>query len=504
MQWYRSAVPSNSLALIHGLIEDCRERKVLGAQVEVEIRSIDEYSTRVRTDRLAREMKDGQGLVILVGVQSNQFQRAMDIALPLRVAGVHVCMGGFHISGSTSVTGKVTAELQEAMNLGISLFAGNAEEGRLDQVLRDAWSSQLKPLYNYLSEMPPLEAAAEPMQPANPILGTIGQTTGTEVARGRPIQCAFSTMLAVPGEEPRLRTVEEVEQIIRRKLHQGVAQFFITDDDLARNQNWERLFDRLIEMREEEKLNLQLMVQVDAMCHRIPGFIEKAGRAGVRRIFVRLESLHCDGVRSVQQEQNRTEYRRMLREWKHAGAIVFAGYMFGTPGETPESALRDIRIIQKELAVDLLEPYCPTPAAAGRPDALKEYYTLEHMETVLRRAAASGIPLHDMMALLLSFHFCTTYEKIDPLQGGHLRRRSRADRRPTLPREKFLRFYRKNGSELIYKFVRMAQLSWRFRRFTRELERNRDAKSYTDAALMPDSDTGASTVGMPSRIAPAR
>jgi hypothetical protein len=503
IQWYRSAVPSNSLAVLHGLIQDCRERKVLGEQVKVEIRSMDEYSTRIRTDRLARELKDGQGLVILVGVQSNQFPRAMDIALPLRVAGVHVCMGGVHISGSISVAGGITPELQEAMNLGISLFAGNAEEGRLDQVLRDAWSSQMKPLYDYLGVMPSTQDSPAPMAPANPILGTIGQSTSVEAARGRPVQCAFSTILAAPGQEARLRTVEELEHIIRRNLDQGVGQFFITDDDFSRNPDWERIFDRLIEMREEEKLNIQLMLQVDAMCHRIPEFIEKAGRAGVRRVFVRLENIHGDSLTDARPAPNRIEYRRMLREWKHTGAIVFAAYMFGLPGETPERVRRDVRIIQKELAVDLLEPCCPT-ATGGNSEALSEYYTPEHMETVLRRAAATGIPLEDMMALLLPFHFCTAYEKIDPLQGGYLRRRSRTDRRSTLPKEKFVQFYRKYGGELIYKFVGMAQLSWRFHRFTRRLEREPDAKKYVDWALMPDSEMDGGTLETPRHIAPVR
>ncbi len=59
-------------------------------------------------------------VVILVGVQSNQFPRAMDIARPLRAAGVQVCLGGFHVSGSLSMLPGVTPELQEAMDLGIS------------------------------------------------------------------------------------------------------------------------------------------------------------------------------------------------------------------------------------------------------------------------------------------------------------------------------------------------------------------------------------------------
>jgi hypothetical protein len=35
----------------------------------------------------------------LVGVQSNQFPRALDIARPLRAAGLQVAIGGFHVSG---------------------------------------------------------------------------------------------------------------------------------------------------------------------------------------------------------------------------------------------------------------------------------------------------------------------------------------------------------------------------------------------------------------------
>ena len=80
-------------------------------------------------------------MVALVGVQSNQFPRAMDIARPLRAAGVPVCIGGFHVSGCLSMLPEITPELQEAMDLGISLFAGEAE-GRFEEVLLDAWQRQ--------------------------------------------------------------------------------------------------------------------------------------------------------------------------------------------------------------------------------------------------------------------------------------------------------------------------------------------------------------------------
>jgi hypothetical protein len=507
IQWWRPASRSNSLAVLHEMAESTRQRKVLGDKVEMRVKSMDEESTHIRTDRLAREMKDGRGLVILTGVQSSQFPRAMDLALPLRVAGVHVCMGGFHISGSISMAGGITPELREAMNLGISLYAGEAEQGRLDQVVRDAWRGELKPLYNYLGDLPSAEGDPSALL-KNSIRGTIGRSTKPDAG---PPQFSFSTIHAVPGQEPRPRTVEEVEEKIRENLQQGVGRFFITDDNFSWNPDWEKILDRLIEMREQEKLDIQLMVQVDATCDQLPGFIEKAGRAGVRRVFVGLESLHAENPQGAKATKSRiAEYREMLLEWKRAGVIVFAGYIFGLPGETRESVLRDIRIMQRELPVDLLEPYCltalpgsegdekPRPAAPPQAtmttaewdqvcrDAWKEYYTPEHMETVLRRGAATGIPLSEMMALLLWFHTCVVYEKVDPLQGGYLRRKYRTDRRRTMPKEKLLLFYRRYSAELIYQQCKMAQLSWHFRRFVKQLEREPGAKTYMDGALTRD------------------
>jgi hypothetical protein len=138
IQWFRSAIPSNSLAVVHGLALDCKERRVLGDAVDIVITAIDEDNARIRPKCIARQLAGRRAVVVLVGVQSNQFPRAMDIARPLRAARIQVCLGGFHVSGCLSMLPEVTPELKEAMELGISLFAGEAEEGRLDQILRDA------------------------------------------------------------------------------------------------------------------------------------------------------------------------------------------------------------------------------------------------------------------------------------------------------------------------------------------------------------------------------
>ncbi len=54
IQWFRSAIPSNSLAALYGLAKDCADRRVLGPDVEMAIHAFDETNTRIRPERLAR------------------------------------------------------------------------------------------------------------------------------------------------------------------------------------------------------------------------------------------------------------------------------------------------------------------------------------------------------------------------------------------------------------------------------------------------------------------
>ena len=275
------------------------------------------------------------------------------------------------------------------------------------------------------------------------------------------------------GRKSRHRSADEIETIIRRNLAQGIKRFFITDDNFARNTDWEKVFDRLIHLREVEKLDVKFVIQVDTMCHRLPKFIEKAGRAGVVRVFIGLENINPESLGGARKKQNKiTEYRKMLLAWKAAHVTVFAGYILGFPADTPESIVRDIGIIQRELPIDLLEFHCLTPlpgsedhqrlykagtymepdlnkydlehATMAHPlmskdefeqvyqDSWRVYYSPEHMKTVMRRAAATGISAGKILFLLVWYYGCAELEKIHPLQGGYLRRKYRRDRRPTV------------------------------------------------------------------------
>src|SRR5947209_99774 len=141
IQWYRSAIPSNTLACLNSLAEDARRREVLGSGVEIQLDTYDETNRRVRPDRIIRMIRKsgGRALIGLVGVQSNQFPRAVDLARRFREAGLPVCIGGFHVSGCLAMLPEMPAEMRAAQDMGISFFPGEAENGRLDEVLCDPW-----------------------------------------------------------------------------------------------------------------------------------------------------------------------------------------------------------------------------------------------------------------------------------------------------------------------------------------------------------------------------
>src|SRR5256885_4668611 len=126
IQWFRSFMPSNSLAALYGLAIDAAERQVLGPDVSIDVTPVDETNTRIRAKKIIAHLKRhaGFGLVCLVGVQSNQFPRAMDIARPLRAAGVPVVIGGVLVPRCPPMLTQRQPALQEAPHLGSSQFAG--------------------------------------------------------------------------------------------------------------------------------------------------------------------------------------------------------------------------------------------------------------------------------------------------------------------------------------------------------------------------------------------
>src|SRR5262245_61607700 len=187
--WWRATIPSNSLASVHGLLSDCAAANVLGPDTDVAIEAYDECNTVIDVPgAIARIRAAGSGFVGLVGVQSNQFPRALDLGRRFRAAGITAVVGGFHVSGCLSMLPTLPADLQEAQELGITLFAGEGE-GRMAELLYDIASGQTKPVYNFLDDLPDMSAASLPLLPRPVVARVAGHYASFDAGRGCPFQC---------------------------------------------------------------------------------------------------------------------------------------------------------------------------------------------------------------------------------------------------------------------------------------------------------------------------
>lgn len=529
IQWLRAPIPSNSLASVYGLIRDCEDRKVLGEDVEIDIDVIDETNTKVEVKKLAKQLKQADRCFVgLVGVQTNQFPRAVDIARDFIAEGIQVAAGGFHAAGSIAMLPEIPPEIVDAQELGLSIYAGEAE-GRMDALLKDAWASDLKPLYNFMKDLPHLENAVQPILPADAVRKMAGAYTSFDAGRGCPFQCSFCTIINVQGRKSRFRTPDDIEAIIRENAAQNIRRFFITDDDFARNKNWEVILDRLIWLREEAGFKFKLTLQVDTLCYRLPGFIEKAARAGCSRVFIGLENIDPEALSAAKKRQNKIwEYRKMLQAWKDAGVITYAGYILGFPDDTPEKIARNIEIIKHELPLDLIEFFFLTPLPGSEDhkvlaskgvwmdpdfnkydlnhrvthhpvmsdsewdkvyyDSWKQFYTVEHVETILRRDAARGARTKALYSSMVHFLGAILIEKVHPLECGIVRRKHRDQRRHGMKLENPLIFYPKRAVQALWVGGQWARLFLKYRPALKRVLEDENRKSYTDLALTPTTE----------------
>lgn len=443
--------------------------------VPLTARAVDETVELVVPERLVRAFRGRRTMILaaIVGVQTNQFPRAADLARRFRKAGCQVIMGGFHLSGTLKMLG-VTAELQELLDNGVSIFAGEAE-GRWRQVLGDALRGEMKPLYNFLSSLPDL-SRPWPIPLLNPTLARryFAQKSGTiDTSRGCPWRCSFCTIINVQGNYTRSRDPRDIVEAVRRNYERGMRYYFLTDDNLARNKFWREIFAGLTQLR-NEGMDIHFMMQVDTLAYKIPGFVEEAKKAGCWQVFIGLESLNPANLQASGKLHNKVEdFQEMVQAWRDAGALVHTSYIIGFPFDTPESIERDMRTVREHVRPDLASFFIMTPLPGSEdhknlvrsgaqldPDfnnydsfhpvsrhpnmsacqwleaynkAWRDFFSIENLKAVLNKAHPAAYRQAFLNALWHAYSFLV--EEAPPMATGFLRLKGRTERRPGLPRE---------------------------------------------------------------------
>ncbi len=404
---WRGVLPSNTLSCLNSLTEDAVRHGALGT-LDVHVEVIDEVVSRVDPARLGRRFRHpGTSVVVgLVGVQTNQFPRALDLARLFKAEGFAVMIGGFHVSGAIAMSPDgMPPECRQAIDDGITLVLGEVED-RWAGLLRDAAAGTLQPLYDFLGDKPDLRDKPLPRASRRTQRKFTMQGGGTiDAGRGCPFQCSFCTIINVQGRRMRCRSAAQIlaqiqENYVRAAGGPGVRHYFFTDDNFARNPEWEAIFDGLIELR-ERGVSIDFMMQVDVLAPRVPRFVEKAARAGCVQVFIGMETIRADNLDAGGKRQNKAaDYREMIAAWHREGVVCHAGYIIGFPHDTYERVMEDVRTLRDELLVDQASFFMLTPLPGSE----------DH-----RRARQDGVPMDPDYNNFDAFHSTTPHPR---MSGG--------------------------------------------------------------------------------------
>ncbi|HWP57903.1 MAG TPA: radical SAM protein [Candidatus Acidoferrales bacterium] len=474
IRFWKGVLPSNTLNVLNGLTQDIKRRRVFGA-LPIEIVTFDETTEKIPVEKIIRWSRRPRTKLIvgLVGVQTNQFPRAFDLAQQFRGAGIDVILGGFHVSGTINMLGENEPDIQELVRAGICIVSGEVE-GQWEKILADALNGTLKPIYAFAQDLQNLVDIGHAPAPvisyktmrhfAYPTFGT------ADTSRGCPFSCSFCTIINVQGRKMRERSPETIAEMVRRNYRDyGITFYFFTDDNFARKKLWRETFEALIGVR-REGIKVSFMMQVD-LARKPPDFVRLAAEAGCTQVFIGMESVNPENLKAEGKGQNKVdEYRSIIDEWHRAGVVVHAGYIIGLPWDTRESVRRDLRFLMEEIQPDQASFFMLTPLPGSHdhremkqrgewmdPDfnkrdsfhatihhplmsaeewteayeeAWRTFYSKENMARILSRWQHHPKNYWNLMSVFFWYKNAAVIEKQHPMIAGFFRLKDRRTRRP--------------------------------------------------------------------------
>src|SRR5262245_12596393 len=313
------------------------------------VRAIDEY---VQTDlEYLKSFESAPGtrtLVALVGVQSHQFHRALDLAALAVSHGSLAVIGGPH---------PMTCDTTEAQGRGPSFALSEAELVWI-RILEDAARGELEPVYGGDQRWQArLESPVVIPPPRKELRRYVVPLLGVYPARGCPYSCNFCSVIKIAGHAIRSQPIETTLATLRAAKGGGVRMVMFTSDNFNKYADAVPLLEAMI----AEEIRIPFFVQCDAMVERQPEFVELLGRAGCFQIFVGAESFSVAALRGVHKFHNTpSRYAEIVRMCRENRISSHFSNIIGFPSDTEESIREHVEMLRR-LSPDVASFYILTP-----------------------------------------------------------------------------------------------------------------------------------------------
>ena len=318
--------------------------------VAVTVHLVDEYVWQdLDYLRWLHHDPDAITLVALVGVQSHQFHRALDLAAYARHHGVRHCViGGPH---------PMTCDTSLLHGRGVSFALAEAEL-IWQQILDDALGGELRPLYGrdqrWAQQLPATvidpPSAADLARYTAPMLGLYP-------VRGCPYRCNFCSVIKISGRQVRSPDIASTLESLRRAKRGGVEMIMFVSDNFNKFPAVRVLLQAMI----DERLGLPFFCQCDTQIARDPELVALLGRAGCLEMFVGVESFNRKTLKAAGKHHNHPEqYVEIIRLCRQAGIRPHFSNIIGFPNDN-EAEIRHHLDVLKQLRPTVASFFILTP-----------------------------------------------------------------------------------------------------------------------------------------------
>ena len=189
-----------------------------------------------------------------------------------------------------------------------------------------------------------------------------------ESGRGCPYGCEFCTVTGFFGDVIRFRSNQSVIAELlrlkqRAKSERGTLGVFFVDDNFAINL---RRTKSLLRDMIAENAVVPWIAQISVNLLKDEELLDLMAASGARCIFIGLESMDADNLRSVQKSFNKpADYKFALDGLASRGIYAITSFIFGMDGDTPGVAKRTAEVMDTwppGLPVfSLMTPFPSTP-----------------------------------------------------------------------------------------------------------------------------------------------
>jgi len=357
----RGFMPNSTVPFIRSMTPGSVE------DVAIQTYAIDEY---VQTDldylNLLRN-PDQPTLLALVGVQSHQFQRALDLSAFARANGVRHCViGGPH---------PMTCDTSMLQNRGVSFALAEAEM-IWPQIIRDAIHGDLQPMYGRDRRWAQELQSPVLIPPSKRDLRRyIVPMLGIYPARGCPFTCNFCSVIKIAGRQIRSQSIATTIESLRNARTAGVRLVMFTSDNFNKYAEAKELLEQMI----AERIHIPFFVQCDTQIAKQEEFVQLMGRAGCFEMFVGVESFSRKTLLAAHKTQNHpSTYSDIVKLCQKYGIVSHFSNIIGFPDDTAPSIREHVEVL-RELDPNVASFYilCPIPGTEQYDDFLATRYITE-------------------------------------------------------------------------------------------------------------------------------